>query len=173
VKFLRTDGGGEYNSKYFAYFYRQQGIIMHTTTKYIPRNNGVAERKNYSIMNMARIMLREKSLSNEYWVEVVACSIYILNRSPTTSVKDKVPQEAWSGPKLNVSHYEKHKARLVAKGFSQQPGIDYGEKFARVPSLDTIRTILATSKQNKWQFYQLDVNASFLNGILQEEVYVD
>jgi hypothetical protein len=57
-------------------------------------------------MNMARSMLREKNLSNDYWDEVVACSVYILNRSPTTSVKDKVPQEAWSGTKLNVSHFK-------------------------------------------------------------------
>jgi hypothetical protein len=62
---------------------------------------------------------------------------------------------------------------LVAKGFSQQPGIDYGETFSPVARLDTIRTILATATQNKWKVYQLDVKSSFLNGILQEEVYVD
>jgi hypothetical protein len=62
---------------------------------------------------------------------------------------------------------------LVAKGFSQQPGIDYGETFSPVARLDTVRTILATTTQNKWQVFQLDVKSSFLNGILQEEVYVD
>lgn len=56
-------------------------------------------------MNMARIMLKEKNLSNEYWAEAVACSVYILNPSPTSSVKDKVPQEAWSGMKSGVSHF--------------------------------------------------------------------
>ena len=55
-------------------------------------------------MNMTTILLREKSLSNLFWVEAVACSVYILNRSPTTSVEMKVPQEAWSATKLNVSH---------------------------------------------------------------------
>ena len=53
---------------------------------------------------MARSLLREKCLSNTFWAEAVACSVYLLNRSPTTSVKMKVPQEAWSGTKLNVSH---------------------------------------------------------------------
>jgi transposase InsO family protein len=105
VKVLRSDGGGEYNSKEFAYFCKQQGIIMQTTTRYTPQQNGVVERKNQTIMNMARSMLREKNLSNDYWVEAVVYSMYILNRSPTTSVKDKVPQEAWSGTKLNVSHF--------------------------------------------------------------------
>jgi hypothetical protein len=77
---------------------------MQTTTRYTPQQNGVAERKNQTIMNMERTLLREKCLSNLFWAEVVACSSYLLNRSPTTSVKMKVPQEAWSGTKLNVSH---------------------------------------------------------------------
>jgi hypothetical protein len=64
----------------------------------------VAERKNQTIMNMARTLLKEKSLSNTFWAEAVACSVYLLNRSPTTSLKMKVPQEAWSGTKFNVAH---------------------------------------------------------------------
>jgi hypothetical protein len=77
---------------------------MQTTASYTPQQNGVAERKNQTIMNMERTLLKEKSLSNRFWVEAVACSVYLLNRSPTTSVKMKVPQEEWSGTKLNVSH---------------------------------------------------------------------
>jgi hypothetical protein len=64
----------------------------------------VVERKNQTIMNMERKLIRDKFLSNLFWAEVVACSIYLLNISPTTSVKMKVPQEAWSGTKLNLSH---------------------------------------------------------------------
>jgi hypothetical protein len=64
----------------------------------------VAEIKNQTIMNMARTLLKEKSLSNRFWAEAVACSVYLLNISPTTSLKMKVPQEAWSGTKLNVVH---------------------------------------------------------------------
>jgi hypothetical protein len=60
-----------------------------------------------TIMNMERILLREKCLSNLFWAEAVACSVYLLNRSPTTSLKMKVPQEAWSGKKLNVAHLRK------------------------------------------------------------------
>lgn len=62
---------------------------------------------------------------------------------------------------------------MVAKGFSQQLGIDYNENFAPGVRLDTVRTILATTAQNKWIFFQLDVKSPFLNGILEEEVYVD
>jgi transposase InsO family protein len=104
IKALRSDGGGEYNSREFANFCKSQGIIMQTIARYTPQQNGVAERKNQTIMNMARTLLKEKSLSNTFWAEAVACSIYLLNRSPTTSLKMKVPQEAWSGTKLNVAH---------------------------------------------------------------------
>jgi hypothetical protein len=77
---------------------------MQTIARYTPQWNGVAERKNQIIMNMARTLLKEKSLSNIFWAEVVACSAYLLNRSPTTKLKLKVPHEAWSGTKLNVAH---------------------------------------------------------------------
>ena len=70
-------------------------------------------------------------------------------------------------------HIEKHKARLVAKGFSQQPGTNYGEAFAPMARLDTIRTLLAIAAQHKWKVYQMDVKSAFLNGFLEEEVYVD
>ena len=55
-------------------------------------------------MNMAHSMLSHKKLSNEYWAEVVGCSVYLLNRSPTVIVQDKIPEEAWSGTKTNVAH---------------------------------------------------------------------
>ena len=56
-------------------------------------------------MNMARSMLSHKKLSNEYWAEAVGCSVYLLNRSPTVTVQDKIPEEAWSGTKTSVSHF--------------------------------------------------------------------
>ena len=67
---------------------------------------------------------------------------------------------------------EKHKARLVAKGFSQQLGIDYNETFAPVARLDTVRMILSIAAQKNWKVYQMDVKSAFLNGILEEEVYI-
>jgi hypothetical protein len=77
---------------------------MQTTTKYTPQQNGVDERKNQTIMNMERTLLKEKCLSNIFWAEAIAFSVYLLNRSPTTSLNMKVPQESWSGTKLNVAH---------------------------------------------------------------------
>ena len=66
----------------------------------------------------------------------------------------------------------KNKARLVAKGYVQQQGIDFDEVFAPVTRLDTVRVMLAIAANRGWQVHHLDVKSAFLNGELQEEVYV-
>lgn len=76
--------------------------------------------------------------------------------------------------KLNLDGVvQKNKAKLVAKSYTQKLGIDYNETFATVSRLDTIRTLIALVAQSSGNLYQLDVKSSFLNGKLQEEVYVD
>ena len=70
------------------------------------------------------------------------------------------------------STVDKHKARLVAKGYAQLEGIDYEETFAPVAKMETIRTIFALVAQNKWTIYQMDVKSAFLNGYVEEEIYV-
>jgi hypothetical protein len=66
----------------------------------------------------------------------------------------------------------KHKARLVAKGYAQKHGVDYEEVFALVARLETIRLMLALVASGKWEVHHMDVKSAFLNGELQEEVYV-
>jgi len=75
--------------------------------------------------------------------------------------------------KLNEKgEIDRFKERFVAKGFSQQPRIEFGETFAPVAILDTVRAILATEAHKKWKVYHMDVKSSFLNGILEEEICV-
>ena len=66
IKVLKSNGGGEYDSLEFLYFCKQHGIQRHFTTRYTPQQNGVAKRKNQTIMNMACSMLSHKNLSSEY-----------------------------------------------------------------------------------------------------------
>ena len=67
----------------------------------------------------------------------------------------------------------KHKARLVAKGFLQREGVDYGEIFASVARIETIRLVVAIASMRRWSMHQLDVKSAFLNGPLEEDVFVD
>ena len=102
IKILRTDRGGEYSSGKFLQFTQQEGIKHQKTTAYTPQQNGVAERKNRTILDMVRSMLKTKSLPKELWAEAVNWSVYILNRCPTKTVKNMTPEEAWSGQKPDV-----------------------------------------------------------------------
>ena len=66
IKALRTDRGGEYMSKLCMHFCRENGIHKKFTARYTPQQNGVAERKNRTIMDMVRSMMKEKHLPNDY-----------------------------------------------------------------------------------------------------------
>jgi hypothetical protein len=67
----------------------------------------------------------------------------------------------------------KNKARLVCKGYAQVEGVDYEETFAPVARLEAIRMFLSFSSYRKYKVYQMDVKSTFLNGNLEEEVYIE
>ncbi|BBH01567.1 multidrug resistance-associated protein 9 [Prunus dulcis] len=326
IKKLRSDRGGEYTSLDFSKFCEEVGLERQLTVAYSPQQNGVAERKNRTVMEMARAMMHEKKIPLKFWAEAVNTAVYLQNRSPTSALDNSTPFEKFSGRKPGVKHLrifgslcyihiptqkrhkledtgekgvfvgygvcekgyrvlnlrtqkielsrsvifdeeamwnwetnealqipmswgdgasstvsdldsepnllqqqivqspmetqtssdlhatqdsallelmitpqemeefnkpivgvkwifkiklnldgsiQKHKARLVAKGYTQKPGIDFNETFAPVARLDTIRTLIALAAQKGWKLWQLDVKSAFLNGVLEEEVYVD
>jgi hypothetical protein len=67
----------------------------------------------------------------------------------------------------------RNKVILVCKGYAQVEGVDYEETFSPVAKLETIRMFLSFSSYKKFKVYQMDANSTFLNGNLEEEVYIE
>jgi hypothetical protein len=67
---------------------------------------------------------------------------------------------------------ERYKARFIARGFSQKECIDYEETFAPVSRYTSIRTIISLAAKMKWKLHQMDVKTTFLNDVIEEEVYI-
>ncbi|GAA0186910.1 hypothetical protein LIER_34198 [Lithospermum erythrorhizon] len=95
IKNLRSDRGEKYMSSQFKDFCRNHGIRHELTARHSPQQNGVAERKNRTIMNMARCMLKKKNMPTKFWAEAVSCAVYLINRSPTKNLDDSIPNEVW------------------------------------------------------------------------------
>jgi hypothetical protein len=66
----------------------------------------------------------------------------------------------------------RNKERLVAQGFCQKEGTDYEKTFAPIARLEAIRILLAFAASKGFKLYQMDVKSAFLNGYIEEEVYV-
>ena len=98
----------------------------------------------------------EEAIKDENWVQAMDEEIEAIKNNDTWDLVDFPKDKNLIGvkwvykTKLNEKgEIDRFKARLVEKGFSQQPRIDFGETFALVAILDTVRAVLATTAQNK------------------------
>ena len=82
VKKIKCDGGGEFINNEMIKYCAENGIILDSSNPYTPQQNGVAERKNRTIMEMARSMLSVAKLPNTFWPEAVLTAAFIRNRCP-------------------------------------------------------------------------------------------
>jgi hypothetical protein len=122
----------------------------------------------------------EEAVKEDVWAQAMDEEIRCIERNQTWKLVD-VPDDKdvisvkwiYKTKQDAEGKVQKYKARLVARGFTQQPGIDFNETFAPVACMDTVRTVLAIVAQYKWPVYQMDVKSTFLNGNLEEEVYVE
>ncbi|RVW82846.1 Retrovirus-related Pol polyprotein from transposon TNT 1-94 [Vitis vinifera] len=112
IKIVRTNRGGEYYGRYtedgqapgpFAKFLQEHGIVAQYTMPGSLYQNGVAERRNRTLMDMVRSMRSNSKLPESLWIEALKTIVYILNRVPT-KVVPKTPFELWKGWKPSLRH---------------------------------------------------------------------
>jgi hypothetical protein len=105
IQRLITYNGGEYVNNNFTSYCTTHGIQMQHTVPYTPHKNGVAERKNHTLKEMANCMIKSKGLSLKYWAKAMYCENYIVNHTPTKALKNKTLEEGWTKIKPDVSHF--------------------------------------------------------------------
>lgn len=105
LRTLRTDRGGEFSSNELAAHFADIGVKRHLTAPYSPQQNGVVERRNQTVVGMARSMMKAKKLPSFFWGEAVTTAVHVLNRTFTRSVDGRTPYEAWHGRRPSVEHF--------------------------------------------------------------------
>ena len=113
IKCIRTDNGCEYLSKAFEQFLSDNGIKRQLTVPHTPQQNGVSERANRTLCEMARTMIIEAAMPESFWAEAVRTAAYIRNRTTTKVLPDKTPHEMWYKFKPAVGHLKTFGAKAV------------------------------------------------------------
>ncbi|CAL8988995.1 unnamed protein product [Prunus brigantina] len=103
---IRTDHGSEFENSQFLKFCEEMGIKHEFSAPITPQQNGVVERKNRVLVEMARVMLNSKNLAKHFWAEAVNTACYISNRVFVRSGTKQTPYEIWKGKKPNVSYFK-------------------------------------------------------------------
>ncbi|WVZ19823.1 hypothetical protein V8G54_007145 [Vigna mungo] len=127
----------------------------------------------------AEILSWEQAVNIKEWKEAMLEELRAIKKNRTWEMAElpqnkRVIEVKWvfkTKYKLDGS-IAKLKARLVAKGFLQKPGINFIDVFAPVARLKTVRLVVVMANLKGWQIHQMDVKSAFLNGPLEEEVYV-
>jgi hypothetical protein len=86
-------------------FCSEHGIKRQFSVARTPQQNGVVERKNIIVQEMARTMLMDSKLTDVFWVQAVHTTIHIQNRGMLRNNSDKTPYELWKGRPTNVKHF--------------------------------------------------------------------
>ncbi|TYJ96974.1 gag-pol polyprotein [Cucumis melo var. makuwa] len=121
----------------------------------------------------------ENALKDEYWINTMQEELLQFKRNDVWTLVPKPDGGNIIGTKWIFKNKTdesgcviRNKARLVAQGYAQVEGVDFDETFAPVARLEAIRFLLSVSCFRKFKLYQIDVKSAFLNGYLNEKVYV-
>jgi hypothetical protein len=119
------------------------------------------------------------ALSDHNWVNSMHEELENFERNQVWELVDPPPgyktigtKWVWKNKEGEKGEVVRNKSRFVAQGYSQKEGIDYEETFAPIARLQAIRILLAFSMAKRFKLYDMDVKSAFLNGVLEEEVFV-
>ncbi|WCJ31588.1 Retrovirus-related Pol polyprotein from transposon RE1 [Euphorbia peplus] len=105
VVHIRSDNGGEFKNFRFEEFCETKGIDHNFSAPRTPQQNGVVERKNRTLVEIARTMINERRLPKYFWGEAVNTACYVLNRVLIRSILNKTPYELWKGRKPKIGYF--------------------------------------------------------------------
>ncbi|GJU92218.1 putative ribonuclease H-like domain-containing protein [Tanacetum coccineum] len=97
VKIIRSDNGTEFKNKVMDDFCREKGIKREYSVARTPQQNGVAERRNRTLIKAARTMLADSKLPTTFWAEAVSTACYVQNRVLVVKPHNKTPYELFRG----------------------------------------------------------------------------
>jgi hypothetical protein len=106
IKCLRSDNGTEYLCNELESYLEKHGIKHEMTVAYTPEQNGVAERRNRTLVEMARCMMIQSQLSPSFWAEAISTANYLRNRCPSRSINGQTPHKLWTGKDFSVKHFQ-------------------------------------------------------------------
>ncbi|GAB2276096.1 hypothetical protein Dimus_039170 [Dionaea muscipula] len=104
VKVLRTDNGLEFCNVLFDDYCKQCGIERHKTVVGTPQQNGVAERMNRTLLEKVRCLMFTSAVPKSFWGEALNTAAYLVNRSPSTVLNLKCPEEIWNKRSPSLDH---------------------------------------------------------------------
>ena len=103
LKCLKFDNGGEFCNNEFDSFCSHNGIRRIKVVPRTPQENGVAERMNRTILERARSMRIHAGFPLNLWADAIDTAVYLINRGPSMALDGDIPEEMWTGKKVNYS----------------------------------------------------------------------
>jgi hypothetical protein len=122
LKEIRLARGGEFMSSDFKEFCDKYGIKREYTIPRNPQQNGVVERQNRTMQQMARSMMNEKNIGQTYWVEEIHTTIHVLNKAHLRPQSDKTPYELWYGRPASIKHFKVFGSKCYIKNNDENLG---------------------------------------------------
>ncbi|KAK8951032.1 hypothetical protein KSP39_PZI004596 [Platanthera zijinensis] len=165
-----------------AQLFGKQGSTKYPIANYISYSHLSPAHKAF-ISSLSSIMIPktwQEAIQVPEWKQAMEEELRALHKNNTWQLVDLPPGKRTVGSRwvFTVKQnqdgiVERYKARLVAQGYTQAQGIDYQDTFAPVAKMNTIRILFSCAVNRGWDLLQFDIKNAFLNGDLEEEVYMD